>query len=520
MALCDSPNVAVLKPGDTAAAIQQANAAAGQPAISWPELKPLNNNLLPVEPITPDMLPDELADWLVDIVERMDNAPYEYAAVAVISVLGSLIGRKVSVRPKQFDDWTVIPNLWGCCVGRPSQKKSPVIKSATKPLTRLEAAAREQQKEDLKRYQAQEKINNMATKEAEKEAAKLVKNKKFDEAEALLMDDSSDPEKPVSRRYIVNDATVEKLGILLSENPWGLLMFRDELYGWIAGLNRDDRQQDRAFWLEAFNGDGTFSYDRVTREDVYIPSNTVSLLGGIQPGRLLPLLMSQREGSGDDGLVERFQLLVYPDGGEFRHTDRQPNKALQEKAYQVFRRLDEIEYSPEEEDRPTLRFDEQGQAVFNRWYCDLMTRVSGKGISLHMESHLGKYPSLMPALALIFHVIKHGDTGSIGKQSAEMAIHWCEVLETHANRVYSLADDPLAGARILKDRLNKLPASFKTKDLSDKGWTGLTEPADRDKALNWLELHGYLYREEVKKGQGRPVVTYHINPACISDEEE
>ena len=37
--------------------------------------------------------------------------------------------------------------------------------------------------------------------------------------------------KPTAKRYMVNDATVEKLGELLRENPRGLLYFRDELTG-------------------------------------------------------------------------------------------------------------------------------------------------------------------------------------------------------------------------------------------------------------------------------------------------
>ena len=520
MALCDNATVALIQPGDVSEVIRQSGitTSENQPVIDWPELKPIKNDLLPVAAITPDMMPEELSGWLVDIVERMDNAPFEYAAVATLTALGSLIGRKVSVKPKQYDDWAVIPNLWGCCIGRPSQKKTPVIKSATSPLNRLEAGAREDYQEGLKLYRAQEKITEMATREAESKAKKLVKEGKLEAAEALLMDDSGDPEKPVSQRYIVNDATVEKLGILLSENPWGLLLFRDELSGWIAGLNRDDRQQDRAFWLEAFNGDGTFSYDRVTREDVYIPSNTVSLLGGIQPGKLLPLLMSQREGAGDDGLVERFQLMVYPDKGEFRFTDRSPSKTHKEQAFQVFQRLSDIEYQPEEEDRPALRFDEQAQQLFNSWYCELMTRISGDGISLQIESHLGKYPSLMPSLALVFHVVRHGPAGQISKESAEMAIRWCEALETHARRVYALAFDPLASAKILKDRLDKLPRAFKMLHLKNKNWTGLTDQSDREQALLWLEQYGYLVKEEIK-GRGRPSVTYHINPACLPDEE-
>ncbi len=486
--------------------------------MEWPEVKHLNTDLLSVKPITPDMLPTALSGWLVDIVERMDNAPLEYAAVSAIVAASSLIGRKLSIQPKKYDDWAIVPNLWGCCIGRPSAKKSPVMKAATKPLSQLETEAKEQYREDVKAHSAKEKIIQMAVKEAEKKAAVLVKKGDMQGAEALLMDDSGDSEKPVCIRHIINDATIEKLGVLLADNKKGLVLFRDELTGWIAGLERDDRQQDRAFWLEAFNGDGTFSYDRISRSDVYIPSNTVSLLGGIQPAKLLPLLMGQRNGKGDDGLVERLQLMVYPDNKGFKYSDRKPNSELKSNAYKVFSNLDAIEYAESDDDRPILKFDDTAQALFNDWYCGLMVRIRGESISPQMESHLGKYPSLMPSLAGVFHVIDNGIVGRIKTDSVRMAIKWCEVLETHANRIYALANDPLAGARVLAERLDKLPAEFKMDNLRDKGWTGLTELPDRERALTILEAHGYIVRIETRKSnRGRAAISFRINPEALPE---
>ena len=484
----------------------------------WPEITPLNTDLLPVKPVTPDMLPNALSGWLQDIVERMDNAPFEYAAVSAIVATGSLIGRKLIIQPKQFDDWSIVPNLWGCCIGKPSTRKSPVMNAATKPLTRLEGEARQKYRENMKEFAAKEKITLMAVKEAEKKAAGLVRKGDMQGAEALLLDDSGDPKKPTTNRHIINDATVEKLGVLLSENPKGLLLYRDELAGWIAGLNREDRQQDRAFWLEAFNGDGTFSYDRISREDVYIDSNTVSVLGGIQPKKLLPMLMAQRNGSGDDGFVERLQLMVYPDKNSFNYTDRSPDNKLKAEAYEVFRKLEALECAESEDDRPVLKFDDEAQTLFNRWYCGLMERISADEISPQIESHLGKYPSLMPSLAGIFHTIQNGATERIEASFVEMAIKWCDVLETHARRVYALANDPQAGAKLLIERLDKVPSMFKMDNLRDKGWTGLTTQDDREQALAILQAHGYIVKIETRKSsRGRASVSYRINPAVLTE---
>jgi len=66
--------------------------------------------------------------------------------------------------------------------------------------------------------------------------------------EAVAQDDPTDdlryafevPEVPPprERRYVVNDTTVEKLGELLNQNPNGLLLFRDELSGFLRLMAR------------------------------------------------------------------------------------------------------------------------------------------------------------------------------------------------------------------------------------------------------------------------------------------
>ena len=44
------------------------------------------------------------------------------------------------------------------------------------------------------------------------------------------------------RRYVVNDSTVEALADLLVENPWGLLVYRDEVHGLLCSMDRQNRK--------------------------------------------------------------------------------------------------------------------------------------------------------------------------------------------------------------------------------------------------------------------------------------
>ncbi len=54
----------------------------------------------------------------------------------------------------------------------------------------------------------------------------------------------------------------------------------------------------------------------------------MSLLGGIQPAKLRAHMADAISGGpGDDGLLQRFQLMIWPDTGKakFRYVDRAPN---------------------------------------------------------------------------------------------------------------------------------------------------------------------------------------------------
>ena len=64
-----------------------------------------------------------------------------------------------------------------------------------------------------------------------------------------------DDEEPVRIRYVVNDATVEKLGELLAGNPAGLLLVRDELIGWLRSFDRDGHEGTPSanFAIQAFD---------------------------------------------------------------------------------------------------------------------------------------------------------------------------------------------------------------------------------------------------------------------------
>src|SRR5215472_4690245 len=68
-----------------------------------------------------------------DISDRL-QCPPDYVAVTALTALGSLIGRRIGIKPQQKTDWLEVPNIWGAFIGKPGMLKSPAMMEALKPL--------------------------------------------------------------------------------------------------------------------------------------------------------------------------------------------------------------------------------------------------------------------------------------------------------------------------------------------------------------------------------------------------
>src|SRR5262249_39295458 len=99
---------------------------------------------LPTAPTVPTlpatMIPRPILHWLADVAERA-CFHLEFVVIPAIIAAAAVIGRSVGIRPWRYDDYLVVPNLWGGVVARPGMMKSYAIEEGTSPLTRLAAAA-------------------------------------------------------------------------------------------------------------------------------------------------------------------------------------------------------------------------------------------------------------------------------------------------------------------------------------------------------------------------------------------
>jgi putative DNA primase/helicase len=365
-----------------------------------------------VDPFDEELLPVALRGWVMDTAHRM-QCPPDYPAVGALVGLSSLIGARAVIQPKARDDWQVVPNLWGAVVGRPGVKKSPALNEALKPLHRLQAAEFELHKAAHDAWELDCKVSGMAAAGRERRAKEIADKDKA-AARALLTPEDA-PSEPTARSYVENDATVEKhWALCCSENPWGLLAYRDELYGLLTSLDKQGQEGSRAFYLTSYDGNQGYTFDRIGRGTVPIPRVCLAMIGGIQPGRIQEYVRGAvAGGSADDGLLQRFGLTVWPDVvGDFVHVDQWPDTLAKQVAWAVFDRLAQLQ--PASDTEPVIwRFTPAAQASFVEWLVPFEIELRGDAMHPAMVSHLAKYRKLIPALALVFALIDTPDSGNL-----------------------------------------------------------------------------------------------------------
>lgn len=472
---------------------------------------PLPNSLKEVVKFDPNMLPSCIKDYVIDIANRQ-QCPIDFVAIAAVCGLAAVLGRKALMFPKQNDDWSITPNLWGAIIGRPSAMKTPSMKAALAPLYKLDADAAKQFEVENEQYDLDKEFSELNKTSAKDKAKKHIKDGNADEARLVLKDSNFTESPPIRRRIIVNDATVEKLGELLNDNPNGLVLVRDELSGWLAKLTKEEYQSDRSFYLECYDGSGRYVYDRIGRGTIDIENTTLSVIGGIQPSKISPLIRDAVRGTVDDGLVQRLQLAVWPDDtGKWEWNDSAPNKIAHQQYTAAFEYLHNLNF--ENETKSSFRFTNEAQKLFIQWMEDIQKTARADDIHPALESHLLKMPKTVGALALIFELLEEGKE-SVGEAATQKAIAWASYLRSHAERLYGIATNQgLDAARSILSKLNKLNKEFTAREILRKGWAGLTDAKVIEEGLEWLIDYSHLISHEIKPTEkgGRSTILYRKN---------
>ena len=304
----------------------------GADANAWPtpgmDVLRQNRRNPPALPI--EVFGDAWGQWIL-LTAQASACPPDYVVAPLLALASVLIGN--ARWPQAWEGWEEPPHVWDIAIGDSGTGKSPgadsLLRDVLPPIERNMVGDFPDRLSDWHGAVEADKAAKQQWKEDRKKAAK--EKKPLPPMPKPLAAEAA-PEKPRLRQH---DTTVEQVAALLSSSaPKGLMMVRDEVAGWLLGMEAYN-PAGRAFWLEAYGG-RPYRVERRShsREPIEIPRLVVSVYGGCQPERLSDLA----KGS-DDGLFARV-LWFWPDPIPFRQSERSPNVFWAVEALDKLRELD------------------------------------------------------------------------------------------------------------------------------------------------------------------------------------
>lgn len=369
--------------------------------IDPPDLSVLRLNRRPPPQLPLDVFGSRWRRW-ISCAATAAACPVDYVVSSLLPAASVMIGH--ARWPEAAPGWREPPHLWCASVGDSGQGKSPgsdfIYRHVLPP---MEARMIGDFPDRLQEYQAKKEIADARYEAWKRNLRDAVKGGREPPPPPS---DVLDETEPMAPRLMQSDATIEKVAALLaSAAPKGLLMTRDELAGFLLGMNTYN-DGARAFWIEAYGG-RQYRVDRVKHpQPIIVPRLAVAWHGGIQPARLAQVM---REA--DDGLLARF-CWFWPDPVRFALATTPPDKDFPVDAFDRLRMLEMA--APTEPGLPTepviVPLGDAARRRIEQFARDMQDRQEAAGGLL--VSALGKARGLALRLSLVIEFLWWAAEGS------------------------------------------------------------------------------------------------------------
>ena len=225
--------------------------------------------ILPVDGLSPN------ATEMLRKVASSLQCPVDIALSAMFATVGVAMGKRVIIDDGKYRNY---PCLWVCVVAPSGSNKSTPIRFFLQPLKDRDSYNYGVYREELRAYRQ-------------------------------AGDDKGD--KPVFKQYVISDSTPEARNQVLSVNPNGILLYRDELKGMIDDFCRFAKSGELSQMLSMFDSD-TIVVNRKSDEPLLIKDPFMSIIGSIQPSVLVDTFGN--DNMMNNGFNQRW-LFCYPESG-------------------------------------------------------------------------------------------------------------------------------------------------------------------------------------------------------------
>ena len=459
---------------------------------------------LAFEPFPVDALPEPYRSLVVQGAESIGCDP-SLIALPLLATTAGAIGNARRIKLK--GGWTEPAILWAVTVAASGDRKSPAFDLGNDGLSQIEdrawaeyVAAKEEYKRDLQQW-----------KDAGKEGQK--------------------PEPPTPSRTIVREISIEQLAPILSENPKGLVLARDELAAWAGGFDkyRGGKGEESAHWLEMHRA-GKVTVDRKTgdRKKVHVPRAAVSITGTIQPGTLGRVLGQQHF---ENGLAARL-LLAWPPRQLRQWNEAEVDEEQLKPVRRVFERLTTLPMGADGFGNPVpidLMLTPQGKRRWITFYNEHADETHTLGDE-RLAAAWSKLEGATARFALVVHCVRTAaqdatlrDAAVVDMESVEAAIQLVSWFKNETRRIYGrLAEgEDTRDVRRILEYIQAKGGHATVRDLTRAGVCG-GDQGRLEELLGRLEKEGmgsWVAVPPTRRG-GRPTRTFKLQPYRETDKTD
>lgn len=484
-------------------------------AQPWPEI--VSFDVLDLPDFPTHALPAALRRW-VEAESHATQTPADLAGLLALSVCSVGIARRVVVEPRP--GWREPVNLFTAVLLEPGNRKSAVFANAMKPISELEAELIDAAQPEVARAQSDRRQDEARLRKLEKTSAE----KHGDEAAQARHDagdlaaDLADGAEPVVPRLIVDDATAEKLGIMLAEHGGRIASMSPEggVFDLMAGLYSKSGVPQFGVYLMGHSGDDLIT-DRVSRKSVRVERPALTCAYAMQPAVIEGL--ARNAAFRGRGLLARF-LYAAPQSwiGRREIATAPVSDATQEAYRQAVRALVEVE------GEIVLHMSPDASASLRNWEAEIEAMLAEGGQMEIMRDWGAKLAGATLRLAAVLHCVEHGPAGRIEGPTIAAAVEIARYLVPHAEAVLNMMlaseetvdDDARYVLRWIERQSRQ---EFTKRDAQQHGKRRFPKADDIDAALAELTRRGFIRPKPAEtSGPGRPPSpAYEVNPTAFAD---
>ena len=472
----------------------------------WPEIELFGDVNLPSFPT--HVLPRVLREW-VEAESRSIQTPEDLAGLLAVAVCAATVAGRVTVEPRA--DWFEPVNLFVAVLLESGNRKSRIFKDALKPLKEVEAALIAESRDVIAREQSIRRQDEARLNRLEKAASE--EEPDLREQATRLAEELERRRVAVTPRLIIDDATTEKVVIVLSEQQGRIASMSPEggVFDLMAGMYSKTGAPQFDVYLKGHAGDDLVT-DRVSRGSVRVARPALTCAYAIQPQVIKGL--ADKKAFRGRGLLGRFLYAVPESRIGQREIGAAPIPPSVRESYH-----ETVQSLAATKSEAALGLRSDALTMFEQWEGEIEDMLADGGEMELVRDWGAKLAGATLRLAGVLHCVEHCPDGQINAKTVSAAIELARYLIPHAVHTLSMMEarensDDENAIYLLKWIQKGEYQDFTKREAQQQRRNRFPTAGDIDPVLKCLTKRGYIRPAAAQKPRaGRPSEPYEVNPA-------